>query len=302
MAASVVYYSPLQYLHWYDQADRYEGRSFPELEFWKEMPTTWDDSKVIQGSIGSHMTVARRKSDRWFIGTIVNEARKLEIPLSFLGPGTFTATIYAEDPEMNFRPSPGKITLCHIPGGPGIRWDSHIYTGYDVPPYYDSMIGKLIVHAPDRDAAIERMSRALRELAISGLETSVPFHRRLMSEEDFRAGNISIRYLEEHPDLLAKSLGPDGVRVVVVAAALLEEETRRRDAVGRFTRHRQPDAAAGGMANQTNLVQSDCVDQLDRIQILGPVQTCDRSVGEISTSRFGNPVIDAGHLGIHDCT
>lgn len=99
LALGVVFYSPLQYLHWYDQADRYSGRSYPELEFWKEMPTTWDDSKVIQGSIGSHMTVARRKGDRWFVGTIVNEARSLEISLRFLGPGVFTAKVYAEDPQ-----------------------------------------------------------------------------------------------------------------------------------------------------------------------------------------------------------
>jgi len=99
LALGVVFYSPLQYLHWYDQADRYSGEEYPELEFWKEMPTTWDDSKVIHGSIGSYMTVARRKGDRWFVGTIVNEARSLEIPLEFLGPGEFTAKIYAEDPQ-----------------------------------------------------------------------------------------------------------------------------------------------------------------------------------------------------------
>lgn len=99
LALGVVFYSPLQYLHWYDQADQYAGRSYPELEFWKEMPTTWDDSKVIHGSIGSYMTVARRKGDRWFVGTIVNEARSLDIPLDFLGPGQFTAKVYAENPN-----------------------------------------------------------------------------------------------------------------------------------------------------------------------------------------------------------
>ncbi|WP_390622349.1 glycoside hydrolase family 97 protein [Novipirellula aureliae] len=99
LALGVIFYSPLQYLHWYDQVDQYAGKSFPELEFWKEMPTTWDDSKVIDGSIGSYMTVARRKGDSWFVGTIVNEARSLDIPLHFLGQGTFTAKIYAEDPK-----------------------------------------------------------------------------------------------------------------------------------------------------------------------------------------------------------
>ncbi len=99
LALGVVFYSPLQYLHWYDQADQYAGRTFPELAFWKEMPTTWDDTRVLQGSIGSYMTVARRSGERWFVGTIVNEARSLDIPLDFLGDGAFTATIYAEDPN-----------------------------------------------------------------------------------------------------------------------------------------------------------------------------------------------------------
>ncbi|WP_145096851.1 glycoside hydrolase family 97 protein [Rosistilla carotiformis] len=99
LALGVVFYSPLQYLHWYDQANQYAGKSFPELEFWKEMPTTWDDSKVLHGAIGSYMTVARKSGDRWFVGTIVNEARSLDIPLDFLGPGTYTAKIYAEDPK-----------------------------------------------------------------------------------------------------------------------------------------------------------------------------------------------------------
>ena len=98
LALGVVFYSPLQYLHWYDQADQYSGRSFPELEFWKEMPTTWDDSKVIHGSIGNYMTVARRKGKSWFVGTITDDARKLDIPLSFLGPGAFTAKVYKEAP------------------------------------------------------------------------------------------------------------------------------------------------------------------------------------------------------------
>ena len=98
LALGVVFYSPLQYLHWYDQMDQYEGRSFPELEFWKEMPTTWDDSKVIHGSIGNYMTVARKKGKAWFVGTITNDGRTLDIPLSFLGDGTYTAKVYKEDP------------------------------------------------------------------------------------------------------------------------------------------------------------------------------------------------------------
>jgi alpha-glucosidase len=98
LALGVVFYSPLQYLHWYDQMDQYAGKSFPELEFWREMPTTWDDSKVIHGSIGNYMTVARRKGKAWFVGTITNEGRSLDIPLDFLGSGTYTAKVYKEDP------------------------------------------------------------------------------------------------------------------------------------------------------------------------------------------------------------
>ena len=98
LALGVVFYSPLQYLHWYDQADAYAGKSFPELEFWKEMPTTWDDSKVIHGSIGNYMTVARRKGNDWFVGTITNDSKTLDIPLSFLGSGTYKAKVYKEDP------------------------------------------------------------------------------------------------------------------------------------------------------------------------------------------------------------
>ena len=100
LALGVVFYSPLQYLHWYDQMDQHEGKSFPELEFWKEMPTTWDDSRVIHGSIGNYMTVARRKGGSWFVGTVVDDAIRLEIPLSFLGAGTFTAKVYQEDPKQ----------------------------------------------------------------------------------------------------------------------------------------------------------------------------------------------------------
>ncbi|WP_235951858.1 glycoside hydrolase family 97 catalytic domain-containing protein [Crateriforma spongiae] len=105
LALGVVFYSPLQYLHWYDQADRYAGRSFPELEFWKAMPTTWDDSKVIHGVVGESMTVARRSGDQWFVGTIVDEATQQEIPLDFLDTGDYTAKIFAEDPRDKLKVS-----------------------------------------------------------------------------------------------------------------------------------------------------------------------------------------------------
>ncbi len=97
LALGVVFYSPLQYLHWYDQVDKYRGKSFPELKFWDDMPTTWDESKVVHGEVTKYMTVARRSGDDWFVGTLTNEARELEIPLSFLGKGKYVAELYVED-------------------------------------------------------------------------------------------------------------------------------------------------------------------------------------------------------------
>ena len=103
--------------------------------------------------------------------------------------------INAEDP-YTFRPSPGRISVCHPPGGPGVRVDSHIYAGYTVPPYYDSLIGKLICHAETRSAALMRMENALTELVIEGIDTNVPLHRDLVSDAAFRAGGTDIHYLE----------------------------------------------------------------------------------------------------------
>jgi acetyl-CoA carboxylase biotin carboxylase subunit len=103
--------------------------------------------------------------------------------------------INAEDP-YTFRPSPGRITVYHPPGGPGVRMDSHIYDGYVVPPYYDSLIGKLICHAEDRDAALTRMQNALTELVIDGIDTNIPLHIDLVSDAAFRSGGTDIHYLE----------------------------------------------------------------------------------------------------------
>ncbi|MEW6693188.1 MAG: acetyl-CoA carboxylase biotin carboxylase subunit [Pseudomonadota bacterium] len=104
--------------------------------------------------------------------------------------------INAEDPA-NFVPSPGKITAFHAPGGLGVRWDSHIYAGYSVPPYYDSMIGKLICHAEDRATAIARMSGALSELVVEGIKTNTALHRELMSDGAFQQGGTDIHYLHK---------------------------------------------------------------------------------------------------------
>jgi acetyl-CoA carboxylase, biotin carboxylase subunit len=103
--------------------------------------------------------------------------------------------INAENPET-FTPSPGLITDFHAPGGLGVRLDSAVYSGYRVPPYYDSLIGKLIVHAPSRDEALARLRRALDEMVVGGVETTLPLHRRLVNNEDILAGEYDIHWLE----------------------------------------------------------------------------------------------------------
>ncbi|MBC8214761.1 MAG: acetyl-CoA carboxylase biotin carboxylase subunit [Candidatus Marinimicrobia bacterium] len=104
--------------------------------------------------------------------------------------------INAEDPDHKFRPSPGKITSFHMPGGMGIRVDTHAYAGYHIPPNYDSMIAKLVVHAPSRKEAINRMRGALDECVIEGIKTSVPFHKQLLMDEEFCNGNFDTSFLE----------------------------------------------------------------------------------------------------------
>lgn len=103
--------------------------------------------------------------------------------------------INAENP-YTFTPSPGKVTEFHAPGGPGVRLDSGLYAGYSIPPYYDSLIGKLIVHGRDRHEAIMRLKRSLKEMVIGGIETTIPLHLDLLEEPDFISGNYHIRWLE----------------------------------------------------------------------------------------------------------
>jgi len=105
--------------------------------------------------------------------------------------------INAEDPYNDFRPSPGKITVLHTPGGHGVRVDSHIYAGYTIPPFYDSMIGKLIAVAQTREEALDTMERALSEYVIEGVKTTIPFHLQLMRDERFRSGNFTTKFIED---------------------------------------------------------------------------------------------------------
>jgi len=104
--------------------------------------------------------------------------------------------INAEDPYNDFRPSPGKITTLHTPGGHGVRLDTHVYSGYTIPPNYDSMIAKLITTAQTREEAINKMKRALDEFVIEGIKTTIPFHRQLMDHPDYLAGNYTTKFME----------------------------------------------------------------------------------------------------------
>jgi acetyl-CoA carboxylase biotin carboxylase subunit len=104
--------------------------------------------------------------------------------------------INAEDPENDFRPAPGKITTFHPPGGPGVRVDTHVYGGYTIPPYYDSLIAKLIVRARSRDEAIARARLALEMFVIEGVKTTIPFLREVLDHPDFRAGDVDTHFLD----------------------------------------------------------------------------------------------------------
>ena len=114
--------------------------------------------------------------------------------------------INAEDPFNDFKPYPGTLTVFHLPGGPGVRVDTHCYGGYVVPPNYDSMIAKLIVHAPTREQAIARMLRALDEFVIEGVKTTIPLHKRILRHPKFIAGDFSTKFLEENPGLMHPEL------------------------------------------------------------------------------------------------
>jgi acetyl-CoA carboxylase biotin carboxylase subunit len=110
--------------------------------------------------------------------------------------------VNAEDPARNFQPSPGKITVFHPPGGPGVRLDTHVYAGYTVPPYYDSLLAKLIVQGRDREECMRRMQMALESFIIEGVTTTIPFLARVMQNPRFRSGDIDTRFLEREPDLM----------------------------------------------------------------------------------------------------
>jgi acetyl-CoA carboxylase biotin carboxylase subunit len=129
-------------------------------------------------------------------------------PISFQGDGrrlrghAIECRINAEDPSRNFQPCPGLITAYHPPGGPGVRVDTHVYAGYTVPPYYDSLLAKVIVHGNDRDEALTRMGQALDSFILEGVTTTIPFLARVIRHPDFVTGDIDTRFLERESQLL----------------------------------------------------------------------------------------------------
>jgi acetyl-CoA carboxylase biotin carboxylase subunit len=136
--------------------------------------------------------------------------------------------ITSEDPANGFLPSTGRISYLHLPSGPGVRWDGGVEVGSEIGLFYDPMLAKLIVHAPTREAAVERMHRALLELTIEGVESSRDFHLRVMEDEEFRAGAIEIQWLERRLDSLIKTKPPAHItRTAAVVAALIADRDRQ---------------------------------------------------------------------------
>jgi acetyl-CoA carboxylase, biotin carboxylase subunit len=129
----------------------------------------------------------------------VASGERLEVPDEALTPDghAIEFRINAEDPRRNFLPQSGPVEFYNAPGGPGVRVDSHLYAGYRVPAYYDSLLAKLIVHGVDREAAIRRGMRALDEFALVGLETTLPLHLAILEDEEFRRGGVSTDFLAE---------------------------------------------------------------------------------------------------------
>jgi acetyl-CoA carboxylase biotin carboxylase subunit len=136
--------------------------------------------------------------------------------------------ITSEDPANGFLPSTGQISYLHLPTGPGVRWDGGIEIGSEVGLFYDPMLAKLIVHAPTRAAAIDRMHRALLELTIEGVESSREFHLRVMEDDEFRSGAIEIQWLERRLEsLIHAKLPAEASRTAAVVAALIADRDRQ---------------------------------------------------------------------------
>jgi acetyl-CoA carboxylase biotin carboxylase subunit len=170
---------------------------------------------------------------QWQLRVAAGQPLPFSAPDISLSGHAIECRITSEDVFAGFLPSTGRIDALELPSGPGVRWDGGIMTGQEIPLYYDPLLGKLIVHGPDRAAAIGRMRRALDELRIIGIETNASFHRRVLDEPDFLAGRIDIGYIEAHKDLLNPTVDAAAARAAALAAALLEQERRQRRNVPR---------------------------------------------------------------------
>ena len=162
----------------------------------------------------------------WQIRTAAGEALPWTQDEIVLEGHAIECRITSEDVDAGFLPSTGTIRALEIPQGPGVRWDGGIAQGFEVGLHYDPLLGKLITYGSDRDQAIRRMRRALAELRIDGVSTCAPFHRRAMEEADFCAGRLTIRYVEDHTEVISSSETDHVDGIASVVAALLEHERR----------------------------------------------------------------------------
>jgi len=183
----------------------------------------------------------------WQIRIAAGEELDVEVDPGWPDGHSIECRISGEDPFQGFYPSTGRVESLYVPTGPGVRWDGGIARGFEVGLNYDPLLAKLIVHAPTRQQAIIRMRRALRELQIEGIRTTQPFHLAVMDEPDFQQGRMSIRYIEDHPDLLNDGAADWQVRAAIAAAVLLEEEGRQAgSSQGRLAVQSQPNSSSEG--------------------------------------------------------
>jgi len=183
----------------------------------------------------------------WQIRIAAGEFLDIEADPAWPVGSSIECRISGEDPFQGFFPSTGRVESLYVPTGPGVRWDGGIARGIEVGLNYDPLLAKLIVHAPTREQAIVRMRRALRELQIEGIRTTQPFHLAVMDEPDFQHGRMSIRYIEDHPDLLNDGAADWQVRAATVAAVLLEDERRQTgSSQGRLAVQSQPNSSPDG--------------------------------------------------------
>jgi acetyl-CoA carboxylase biotin carboxylase subunit len=137
------------------------------------------------------------------------------------------ARVYAESPERGYQPSPGRISHIRAPGGFGVRIDTGVYAGYEVPPHYDPLLTKLVVHGADRGTAIQRMDRALGEYVVNGIDTNVTFLRRIVQHPEFASGQTDTGFIGRNIPLGASAADPDRVKVAMIAAAIRQYEYGR---------------------------------------------------------------------------